>query len=402
MNSDKNELPVIAGGKPSLTNPIPLHRPWCGADELAEIEAAFEQGWLTTGPRTHQFESEFKLYRESAWAVGTNSCTAALHLSLIIAGVKPGDEVLLPTMTFPSTANCVVHCGATPVFCDVMNDTWCLDSEDARNRTTKKTKAVIPVHLAGVPVDLDAIHSWADPQGITVIEDAAHAVETEYEGRKVGSISRFTAFSFYATKNITTGEGGMVLGTNPDDEKAIRHWGNHGISSDAYNREGSAHLAVYELEHPGYKYNMSDIVAAMGLHQLRRIEFFAQRRSGIIQVYQHELGKRDDLVFQTCHARDKSANHLAIIKLQLENLKASRDEIGMALQAEGLGMGVHFRPVHKLLYYRERQENANLSLPTAEELGRSVLSLPLYPRMSNEEASEAACVVNKVLDYYHK
>jgi dTDP-4-amino-4,6-dideoxygalactose transaminase len=390
------------GGEPVISPPIPLHRPWLGEEELAAVREVFASGWITTGPATQRFESAIREYTGAAWAVGTNSCTAALHLSLLLNHVGAGDEVIVPALTFPATANCVVHCGATPIFCDVDPLTWCLDPTDARSRITERTKAVVPVHLAGVPADLDAIHAWADEEGIAVTEDAAHALESKYRGRKIGAVSPQTCLSFYATKNITTGEGGMLLGTVPEQEAIARHWGNHGISSDAYSRHGSRHLGTYELEFPGYKYNMFDIVAAIGTVQFGKLDYYYQRRERLMSIYHARLGDRDDMVFQGCRSEDKSALHLAIIKLKPEMLRVDRLQIAGAILAEGVCLGVHYRPLHLLKFYHERNSQPGLSLPVAEELGQTVLTLPLFPRMTDADAGLVAAAVAKVLDYYHR
>lgn len=400
-DTDATKL-AIDGGEPVISPPIPLHRPWLGEEELAAVREVFASGWITTGPATHRFESAIREYTGAAWAVGTNSCTAALHLALLLNHVGPGDEVIVPALTFPATANCIVHCGATPIFCDVDPTTWCLNPADARSCISERTKAVIPVHLAGVTADLDAIHDWADVEGIAVIEDAAHALETKYRGRKVGAISPQTCLSFYATKNITTGEGGMLLGTVPEQEAVARHWGLHGISSDAYTRHGSIHLSTYELEYPGYKYNMFDIVAAIGYVQFGKLDYYYQRRQRLMDIYKAKLGNRDDLVFQGCHSEDKSALHLAIIKLKPEMQRVDRLQIAGALLAEGVCLGVHYRPLHLLKYYRERKDQLGLSLPVAEELGQTVLTLPLFPRMTDAEAGLVVTAVAKVLNYYHR
>ena len=382
------------------TRYIYFHRPSFGPEEEAEVIAAMRSGWITTGDRTKLFEKKFRELTGSPHAIGLNSCTAGLHLALLCCGVQPGDEVITTSITFASTANVIVHCGATPVFVDVDKDTLNINTDLIEKHITKKTKAIIAVHFVGQPCKMDEITSIAEKYNIPVIEDAAHGIETVYKGKKVGNISQFTAFSFYATKNITTGEGGML--TLKDDEAAekARIMSLHGISRDAWKRYSDSGYKHWDILYPGFKYNMFDIQAALGIHQLDKIDSFWQKRKELVERYNSEFADTPGLepVLQKLqHPDDKNAYHLYVLRVKSEYLKASRDEIMNMIQEHGIGLGVHFRAIHLLHYYASTYNYKKGVLPVAEDNSDRVFSIPLYPALTDDDFGYIVDNIKKII-----
>jgi dTDP-4-amino-4,6-dideoxygalactose transaminase len=371
-----------------------FNRPSIGAAEEAAVLEVLRSGWLTTGPRTKALEVRFAEFRGCAHAVGVNSCTAALHLCLLGLDVGPGDEVVTSPITFASTANVIVHCGATPVFCDVADDTLNMDPESLDRVITPRTKAIIAVHFAGHPCDMDEIGAIAGRHGVPVIEDAAHAVEAEYRGRPTGSLGAAAAFSFYATKNITSGEGGML--TTNDENLAVRAGllALHGISRDAWKRYGEEGYEHWDIVAPGYKYNMFDLQAALVNAQLDRVDAFWERRRALVELYDQAFLGFEDL--RPLQRRDyvKAAFHLYVVRVT-PSAARTRDEFLAAMQAQGVGLGVHFRAVHLHPYYREAFGFRRGMFPVAEAAGDTVVSLPLYPGLREVELERVvrACEV---------
>ncbi|MDI6751578.1 MAG: DegT/DnrJ/EryC1/StrS family aminotransferase [bacterium] len=377
-----------------------FHQPWLGKEEEREIVDTLRSGWITTGPKTKKFEQEFARYTKAKYALGLNSCTAALHLSLIAAGVKEGDEVITTPITFASTANVIIHQGAKPVFVDVEPDTLNIDPERIEERITKKTKAIIPVHFAGYPADMDRIIEIAQRHNLVVIEDAAHSIEAEYKGKKIGSIGDMTCFSFYATKNITTGEGGMLTTNNREWAEKISMLSLHGISRDAWKRYGKDGYKHWDIIYPGYKYNMFDLQAALGLAQLKKIEEFWQTRKKYTQIYREAFEDIPQIQVLSERGDIRHSYHLFVIIVKTEELRADRDTIMNEIQREGVGIGIHFRAVHLHPYYRETFGFKKGMLPNAEYAGERVISLPLYPRMSKEDVQGVISVVKGVIERF--
>ena len=380
---------------------VPFHRPSLGEEEETEILHTLRSGWLTTGAKTRRFEEEFAAYVGARHAVALNSCTAALHLALVVHGVGPGagpgDEVITTPMTFASTANVIEHVGARPVFVDVLPDTLNMDPAKLGKAMTPRTRAVMPVHFAGHPCDMDAVRKIADAYGVPVIEDAAHAIESIYRGRKIGSISETTCFSFYATKNIPTGEGGMI--TTNDDALAerLRILSLHGISVDAWQRYRRGEYKHWDILEAGFKYNMSDIQASLGIHQLARIEQFRHIRKAWTAMYDEAFEDLPEVV--TLQRRDdvECAYHLYVVRFVTEHLSAPRDRIMELLQERGVGIGVHFRPVHLHPYYRDKSRYESGAFPTAEYAGERVISLPLYPALALHEVQHVIGQVRELV-----
>ena len=354
-------------------------------------------GWLTTGPRTKALEARFAAFRGCRHAIAMNSCTAALHLALLALGVGPGDEVVTTPITFASTANVIVHCGATPVFCDVQPDTLNMDPQAlAAAVITPRTKAIVAVHFAGHPCDMDEIAAIGARHGVPVIEDAAHAVEAEYRGRPVGALGAAAAFSFYATKNITSGEGGMLTTSDDAIAAAARLLALHGISRDAWKRYGEEGYRHWDIVAPGFKYNMFDIQAALLTAQLDRVADFWQRRSTLVSLYDEALAGQRGLLLMRRRDYVKPAHHLYVVRVTPE-AGLTRDEFMNAVQANGVGVGVHFRAVHLHPYYRETFGFRAGMFPVAEAAGEAVVSLPLYPSLSERDLERVIHVCTTVL-----
>ena len=377
---------------------LPFHQASIGEEEVKEIIQTLNSGWLTTGQKTRLFEKTFADYIGCKHAIGLNSCTAGLHLSLVVSGVSSGDEVITSPITFPATTNVIVHQNAKPVFVDVEPETLNINCSEIESKINDSTKAILPVHFAGHPCDMDTIISLAQKHNLTVIEDAAHALESKYHGNKIGAIGNFTAFSFYATKNITTGEGGML--TTNDDHYAdkLRILSLHGISKNAWKRYGKEGFQHWELLMPGYKYNMFDMQASLGIHQIKKVESFLNRRVQIVKKYNDAFEKTEEIQLLKPESNIKHAHHLYVIVIKTENLKVSRDEVLNEIQKRGIGVAVHFRSLHLQPFFKQHFNYKKGMFPQAEYLSDRVISLPLYPKMTDEDVSR---VIETVLGVLH-
>ena len=379
---------------PIVPAPVAFAPPALGPDEIAEVVATLESGWLSTGPRVNRFEQAFARYVGAPHAIALNSCTAALHLSLLASGVGAGDEVVTTPLTFCATANVIVHTGATPVFADVDPVSFNLDPAAARDAITGRTRAIIPVHFAGRPVDVAALESLAAAHNLSLIEDAAHCVEGVADGRRIGTTARFSCFSFYATKNLTTGEGGMV--TTADDEAAafIRIASLHGMDRDAWARYTPGGTSQYDVVMPGYKYNMMDIQAAIGLHQLNRLEARYARRCAIWTEYDQGLAGLPILLPAPAGAGTRHARHLYTVLVDEPTAGISRDELQVRLRQRGISTSIHFRAVHLHPYYQQRFGLRRGMFPAAERISDTTLSLPLSAAMTSD-------AVTRVIEAVH-
>lgn len=396
---------AIEGGEPQRKTMLLFGVPNFGREEFDEVLNTLQSGWISTGPKTKQFEQEFASYVGAQYAVGLNSCTAGLHLSLVVLGIGPGDEVIVPTLTFGATANVVEHVGARPVFVDVDPTTWTMDPAAVERALSPRTKAIMPVHYAGMPCDLDALHALADPRGIAVVEDAAHAIGTKYKGRVVGSISPLTSFSFYANKNLSTAEGGMVTTNDAGLEEKLRVYHLHGLSHDAWKRYHSKAFAPTEVVAPGFKYNMTDVQASLGIHQLRKQEGFIARREEIASFYDEAFSEFDGLVQMQPRPHDgqnRHTLHLYAILVDVNRLRVNRNTVLDALRAENIGAAMHFTPLHMMPYYRDRYGYRAEDFPVAQRVGETEISLPVQPQLTDRDAQDVADAVKKVLTTYRK
>lgn len=376
---------------------LPYSLPLIGKEEIQEVTETLESGWLSKGPKVQQFEKEFAAFVGAKHAVALNSCTAALFLALKAKGVGPGDEVITTPLTFSSTANTIIHTGATPVFADIDEKTLNIDPEKLETAVTPRTKAVVPVHFGGQSCDMDAILAIAQTHGLFVLEDAAHAVYTTYKQRMIGSIGDATAFSFYATKNLATGEGGML--TTDDEELAdkIRVLSLHGMSKGAWNRYSSNGSWYYEVESPGYKMNMFDLQAALGLHQLKRLDDMQKRREEITGQYQAAFQQIPGLITPFVHNEGRHAWHLYVLQVDEKQAGVTRDEMITALKDEyNIGTSVHFIPVHIHPYYQKKFGFKETDYPLAMKYYKRTLSLPLYPSMSDEDVNDVIEAVRDI------
>jgi len=347
-------------------------------EEIEAVSETLRSGWLTTGPRTAELEARMRDYLEAKHVLAVSSCTAALHLSLVALGVGPGDEVITTSITWPATANVIVHCGATPVFADVRDDTLNIDPEHVRELITDKTKAIIPVDLYGQPADLDELMAL----GLPIVEDAAHAAESRYRGRKVGAIADLTCFSLYATKNIAAGEGGLIS-TNRDDLAGA-------LDDLRVMRRG--HGSLYDIAVPGYKANLSDVLSSIALVQLDKVDKHAEIRARHVAIYDEGIADLDGVEAVGRDARDVHANHLYVVRITFAN----RDDVQRALADENIGTSIHFLPVHRLTAYRDRLGANQPELPVTDRAGAEVLSLPLSPAHSDDDVRDAVAALRRV------
>lgn len=377
--------------------------PDIGEPEIQEVVETLRSGWLSSGPRCRKFEQLFCEYIGCEHAIALNSCTAGLELALEALGIGPGDEVITTPLTFCATANVIVHRGAKPVFVDVDRETGNIDPERIPAAITNKTKAIMPVHLYGRPCEMDAVLAIAKEHGLFVIEDAAHATEAWYRGKKIGTIGDITVYSFYATKNLVTGEGGMLV-TNHEtvaDEVRVKHL--HGLSRDAWKRYSEEGFQPYDVVAAGYKYNMMDIQAALGIHQLARLENNLKVRERHWQAYDEafagveEITTPPPLVVHSRFEKTRHARHLYTILLDLERLKISRGEFMASLQRANIGTGVHFTSLHLLSFYRDKFGYKRGDFPNAEFISDRTVSLPLSSRLDQKDVADVVNAVRKIV-----
>jgi len=393
---------AIEGGSPTREQFLVFGAPLLGPEEIDEVVDTLRSGWIGTGPKVMEFERRFADYVGASHAVAVSSCTAALHLALSTLGVGAGDEVITSPLTFAATVNVIVQLGATPVFADIVRETMNIDPESIERAITRRTKVIVPVHFAGQPCQMDEIMGIANRHDLDVVEDAAHAVGAMYHGQKVGSLGHLTAFSFYPNKNITTIEGGMVTTESSTWAERIRRLRLHGLSSDAWGRYNSSKLTLSMVEEPGYKYNMTDVQASLGIHQLSKIERFRRRRRKIAEIYDRAFRPSPYLMLPSVISGIRHAHHLYVVHLNLDTLKVDRDRVAGALLAENIGTGIHYIALHLHPFYREWLGHRRGDFPNAEDVSARTLSLPLTAGMHDQDAKDVVSAVRKVLRHFRR
>lgn len=389
--------------KPERKTFLIFGKPFIGREEIEEVVDTLKSGWWGTGPKTEQFEKAFATYTKAKYALGVNSATAGLHLALKALGVGPGDEVITTPLTFVSTVNVILHCGAIPVFVDVERDSWNIDPRQIEKRITKKTKVILPVHLHGRPSDMDTIMQIAKQHKLFVVEDAAHAAEAVWKDKKIGSIGDITVFSFYVTKNIATGEGGMVTTNNKKLSESMRIMSLHGLSLDAYKRYSVRYYRHYEAVIPGFKYNLTDIASSLGIHQLARVEKNWLIRKNHWHRYMDAFQDMPELILPAAESSStKHARHLFAILLRLEKLRITRDDFIDQLIKMNIGSGVHFNPVHLHEYYRRTFGFKKGMFPHAEFIGERCVSLPLGANLTVGDVRDIISAVSWLVAHWKK
>lgn len=397
--SPQDALPFDA---PRRDDYLVYGKPLIGEEEIAEVIATLRSGWIGTGPKVAAFEARMAEYLGIRKAVALSSCTAALSLALRLANVGPGDEVILPSLTFVATANAVVHSGATPVLVDVDPVTSCIDPTAVLGAITPRTKVVLPVHFGGRPCEMDQLVDLVNRYRLTLIEDCAHAIETMWQGHHAGTFGRFGAFSFYVTKNLVTGEGGLV--TTNDEVAALRArtLSLHGLSADAWSRFSSAGYRHYEVVEPGFKCNMTDLQASLGLHQLDRLESSLERRAQIWERYDEALADLPLTLPAPAAPDTRHARHLYPVQVDLNQIDASRDDVMAALHRQNIGTGVHYRAVHLHRYYREAFDLRPQDLPASASISERTLSLPITAALTDCDVEDVISAVRRTLSHFAK
>jgi len=372
-------------------------KPAIGQDEINEVMDSLESGWIGTGPKALKFEEDFRKYINCRYAVALNSCTSALHMALLINNIGCGDEVITTPFTFCATANVILHVGAKPVFVDIDRETFNIDVSKIEEKITKKTKAIIPVHFAGRPCEMDTIMKIAKKHNLIVIEDAAHAIESEYKGRKIGTIGDFTCFSFYVTKNLVTGEGGMITLNNKKMADKIKIYALHGMDNDAWARYSDKGFKRYQVVYPGYKYNMTDLQAALGIHQLKKIEKYSKKRKKIWKRYNDAFKNLSVEIPKDPEINTRHAYHLYTLLIDKKKTGIDRDRFQELLYKKNIGTGIHFISLHLEKYYREKFLYKPNDFPNALYVSRRVISMPLSAALSERDVSDVIRTVSELI-----
>ncbi|HJV36046.1 DegT/DnrJ/EryC1/StrS aminotransferase family protein [Geomonas sp.] len=377
---------------------LPFSIPTIGDEEINEVVDSLKSGWITTGPKTKRFEDAFKEYVNAPYAVPLSSATAGLHLAMLALKLQPGDEVITTPMTFGATVSMIVQGGGKPVLADIEPGTLNIDVREVRKKITPRTRAIVPVHFAGQPCDMDEIFALAKEFGLAVIEDAAHAIGTEYKGARIGSLDSISVFSFHPIKNITTGEGGMVATRDERIAEEISLMKFHGMSREAWKRYQSTGTPNYDIMMPGFKYNMMDIQAALGLHQLDKLDKFIEMRTLLANFYNEAFYDVEEVVVpEEVPYPHRHAWHLYTPLIRIEELTIDRDQFMAELKNENIGTGLHFKAVHHHPYYKEALQIAPGELPNADYASDRILSLPLFPLMTFDDAKDVVQAVKTVI-----
>ena len=379
---------------------LPFSPPSIGDEERAEVLDTLRSDWITTGPKTRLFEARLKERLEAPALVAFNSCTAGLHVGLVVLGIGPGDEVIVPSLTFCATANVVEHVGAKPILVDVLPGTLTLDPEAVARAITPRTRVIMPVHYAGHPARLDPLFRLAADHGLQILEDAAHALPTRYKGVLVGSRNNLASFSFYATKNLTTAEGGALTG-DPELLAKARVIGHHGMDKEAWKRFDQSGSWYYEVLLPGFKYNLTDLQAALGLSQLVKLERMQARRRQVVDTYNARFAGIPALEIPVEEPEAESSNHLYVLRLHLECLRIGRNQFIEELKARQIGTSVHYLPVHMQPYYRNKYGYRPEDCPVAADAFSRMLSLPLHPGLTDQDLDDVCAAVTGIVNQFH-
>lgn len=395
----RSDLPAIAGGTPVRERALPFFRAAVDEDDIAAVAEAMRSGWLTSGPRAIELEQRLGEYLGVAHAIAVSSCSEAMMLCLRALGIGPGDEVITSPITFASTVHSIIHNGATPVLADIETDAFGLDPEDVERRITPRTRGIMPVHFGGQACRIREILAIGRKHGIDVIEDAAHSFGARVDGELIGRFGRATAFSFYATKNLTTAEGGAISTADDELAKRLRLLGYHGMSRDSWSRYSDRGSWYYEVELPGFKCNLSDLHAALGLTQLAKIDRLLERRRTVANALTDALAECDAIELPREYPGNWHTWHLYVIRLRLERLRVDRDEFIRALRAENIGTSVHFIPVHRHPFFQPYQRDG-VALPRADDYYARCISLPIFPDMTAEDVRDVAGAVARIAGYF--
>jgi perosamine synthetase len=396
-----DEKLAIHGGSPVRNRYLPYGRQQIDEEDIHAVVNVLRSDYLTTGPVIQQFEEEMAKYTGSKYAVSFSNGTAALHAACFAAGISAGDEVITTPMTFAATANSVLYQGGKPIFVDIDPDTYNLDPALIKQKITKKTKAIIPVHFTGQPAEMDVILEIARDHNLIVIEDAAHALGATYKDRKIGSIGDMTMFSFHPVKHITSGEGGMITTSREDLYNKLLQFRTHGITRESVEMYENHGPWYYEMQFLGFNYRITDIQSALGLSQLKKVNQFIEKRKSLVQLYQKELQKIGELQLPYQLPHVESSWHILVVKLNLEKLNGGRKEIFEALQKENIGVNVHYLPVHLHPFYRSLGYRRG-TCPIAENCYEEFITLPLYPGMNEQDVMDVVAAVKKVMSYFRK
>ena len=398
-NAPRPDLPAIAGGVPLRERPLPFFRAAVGEDDIAAVSEAMRSGWLTSGPRAVELEQRLGEYLGAAHTIAVSSCSEAMLLCLRGLDIGPGDEVITSPITFASTVHAIIHNGATPVLADIEDDTFCLDPADVERRITPRTRAIMPVHFAGQACRIREIMEIAKARGIDVVEDAAHSFGARVDGKRIGTFGRATAFSFYATKNLTTAEGGAITTEDEALARRLRLLGYHGMSRDSWSRYTDRGSWYYEVELPGFKCNLSDLHAALGLTQLAKIDRLLEQRRVVAGALSAALASCDAVELPREYPGNWHTWHLYVIRLRLDRLSVGRDEFIKALRAEGIGSSVHFIPVHRHPFFQPYLR-AGDAFPRADEYYTRCISLPIFPDMTDADVRDVATAVTRIAAHF--
>ena len=392
-------VPAIEGGVPVRSQPLPFFRAAVDESDIAAVSEAMRSGWLTSGPRAIELEQKLGEYLGAAHTIAVSSCSEAMLIILRALGIGPGDEVITSPVTFASTVHAIIHNGATPVLADIENDTFCLDPEDVARRITPRTRAIMPVHFAGQACRIGEIMQLAAARGLDVVEDAAHSFGARVDGKRIGTFGRATAFSFYATKNLTTAEGGAITTGDESLAKRMRLLGYHGMSRDSWSRYSDRGSWYYEVELPGFKCNLSDLHAALGLTQLAKIDRLLDERRRVAGALTAALQSCDAIELPREYPGNWHTWHLYVIRLRLDRLSVGRDEFIKALRAEGIGSSVHFIPVHKHPFFAAYLREGD-TFPRADDYYSRCISLPIFPDMTDADVRDVAEAVTRIAQHY--